>query len=399
MKRKLIYLFAVAATAAAAFPQSAEFPRFLLVFELLFLLVMAVLVRIFARRIELSMELSKQVMTRGSCVEVQLFVKNPTAFPTGEIRAEITVRDVSGWQPGAQDAPQKHAAQRMAGRQPDAQDDRKKHAAQRMAERQAGRQCAQKNMTVSMDAGRRSRDCWTTKISPVHCGLLEITVDSVWVSDYMGVCRKKLRGPFAVRHVSVLPRIYPVQQGTDLRQSGAREGWQDEIAARAGSDTQEIFDTRIYQRGDTLRKIHWKLSAKTDELMVKEFSMPTDEAVRIAADTGGAVTGISAETMDRFLENTAAFAALCLEQGYPCELLWYQADERKICSRRFEREEEMHGALEELLGVRPCDDSESALLFEDVQEDDEQGIWRLRLDGTAEQGGRSMTVKLEGRDG
>ncbi len=361
MRRKWIYLLVMVVTAAAALPQSAEFSRFLLVFELLFLCVMAVLVRILAHRLVISMELSKQVMTREECVEVRLFAKNPTAFPAGEIRAELTVRDVSGWQPGEQ--------------------------------------CAQKSLTVSMGAGRHHTDRWTTKVSPVHCGLLEITIDSVWVSDYTGVCRKKLRGPFEIRYVSVLPHVYPVQQGIELRQSGSKEGWQDEVAAKAGSDTQEIFDTRIYQRGDTLRKVHWKLSAKTDELMVKEFSMPTDEAVRIAADAGSAKPGISAEVMDRFLENTAAFAALCLEQGHPCELLWYQADERKICSRWFEREEEMYGALEELLGIKPCDAGESESLFADMQEGGEDGIWWIRLDGTAEQGGRSMTVKLEGRNG
>ena len=44
-----------------------------------------------------------------------------------------------------------------------------------------------------------------------------------------------------------------------------------------GEDRSEIFEIRDYIPGDELQTIHWKLSAKADVLMVKEFSEPLSE--------------------------------------------------------------------------------------------------------------------------
>lgn len=43
---------------------------------------------------------------------------------------------------------------------------------------------------------------------------------------------------------------------------------------RKGEDTSQIFDIRNYVQGDGLNRVHWKLSAKEDDLLVKEFSHP-----------------------------------------------------------------------------------------------------------------------------
>ena len=61
---------------------------------------------------------------------------------------------------------------------------------------------------------------------------------------------------------------------------------QELVADRIGMDSQEIFDTRYYRQGDLLKNIHWKLSAKADDLLVKEFSMPADQSVEIYLDMG-----------------------------------------------------------------------------------------------------------------
>lgn len=43
---------------------------------------------------------------------------------------------------------------------------------------------------------------------------------------------------------------------------------------KKGEDSSEIFDVRSYIQGDALNRVHWKLSAKEEELLVKEFSLP-----------------------------------------------------------------------------------------------------------------------------
>lgn len=43
---------------------------------------------------------------------------------------------------------------------------------------------------------------------------------------------------------------------------------------RPGEDSSEIFDVREFRDGDRLQQIHWKLSAKADELLIREDSQP-----------------------------------------------------------------------------------------------------------------------------
>ncbi|MCR4637809.1 DUF58 domain-containing protein [Ruminococcus sp.] len=45
---------------------------------------------------------------------------------------------------------------------------------------------------------------------------------------------------------------------------------------RPGDDPSEVFDLREYNAGDKLNRIHWKLSSKKDEFIVKDYSLPID---------------------------------------------------------------------------------------------------------------------------
>lgn len=72
----------------------------------------------------------------------------------------------------------------------------------------------------------------------------------------------------------VLPAINEVPVYVS-RQSRDFAGESEEYSKkRGGADPSETFQIRDYQPGDKLRSIHWKLSAKTDGLMVCENSLP-----------------------------------------------------------------------------------------------------------------------------
>lgn len=50
---------------------------------------------------------------------------------------------------------------------------------------------------------------------------------------------------------------------------------------RPGDDPSEVFDLRDYSQGDKLNRIHWKLSSKKDEFIVKDYSLPIDSPAMI----------------------------------------------------------------------------------------------------------------------
>ena len=51
------------------------------------------------------------------------------------------------------------------------------------------------------------------------------------------------------------------------RYFGEAESYDD---FQPGTDVSQIFDVREYRPGDRLQRIHWKLSAKSDGLLVRE---------------------------------------------------------------------------------------------------------------------------------
>ena len=57
-----------------------------------------------------------------------------------------------------------------------------------------------------------------------------------------------------------------------------------ETVSRATEDLSEPSDIRTYQPGDPMKKIHWKLSVRKQELMVRKFDEPVRQGVLILLD-------------------------------------------------------------------------------------------------------------------
>ena len=55
---------------------------------------------------------------------------------------------------------------------------------------------------------------------------------------------------------------------------------------RKGNDPSEMFDIREYVPGDDIRSIHWKLSGKTDQLILRESSEPSHYNMVLLPDFG-----------------------------------------------------------------------------------------------------------------
>ncbi len=53
-----------------------------------------------------------------------------------------------------------------------------------------------------------------------------------------------------------------------------------------GDDSSQVFEVRNYVPGDDIRRIHWRLSSKQDDLIVKEYSKPIDEDCIVILETG-----------------------------------------------------------------------------------------------------------------
>lgn len=100
-----------------------------------------------------------------------------------------------------------------------------------------------------------------------HCGLFQSEILQVKVYDYLhfySFSRKEDAHTF----VTILPEN---GQTVSYHPALFGEGFDEyEASSIKGNISSNVTDIREYQPGDRLQKIHWKLSAKIDKLMVKE---------------------------------------------------------------------------------------------------------------------------------
>ena len=97
-----------------------------------------------------------------------------------------------------------------------------------------------------------------------RCGMLECTVGSMRVLDCMGLfsIRRRIQ---IVAQLPVMPQTISTQELPQPDQSQAVR-----LRPRPGGGPGEDYDLRAYRPGDPIRLLHWKLSSKRDELVIRE---------------------------------------------------------------------------------------------------------------------------------
>jgi hypothetical protein len=120
-----------------------------------------------------------------------------------------------------------------------------------------------------------------TPLPTGHCGTWEITIHGLYVFDILGLFPFRASQPqtfhIPVRPLPIAPDALPeLGNHTAVR-------WQP----RRGGGFSENHDLRLYRPGDNLQQIHWKLSAKTGNLILREPLEPLRNRLLLRLDYSG----------------------------------------------------------------------------------------------------------------
>ncbi len=126
------------------------------------------------------------------------------------------------------------------------------------------------------------------------CGRIQICCEEMKVQDVLQLFCKKTSFQSELSGI-VYPRMVNlhVEMADTAIGSPRDEGM---MQNRRGNDPTETFDIREYAPGDDIRSIHWKLSCKTDQLILREASEPFHYRVVILPDFGLEQNGESVST-------------------------------------------------------------------------------------------------------
>ena len=142
-------------------------------------------------------------------------------------------------------------------------------------------------------------------VHAAHVGVFPVGLRACVVEDLLGIVHKRVALTDTSFSLTVLPRTFSTEP---LTLSPGDPG--SEIMARATEDLNAPSDVRGYQPGDAMKKIHWKLSLRKGELIVRKFDEPILQDVLILMDCSRPPSWghpqAEADIRDALLETTAS---------------------------------------------------------------------------------------------
>lgn len=198
----------------------------------------------------------------------------------------------------------------------------------------------------SVDAGKK-RD---RRIPVVmnNCGNVAIKVKKVRIYDYVNIFAWTIGKHFETHDVLVLPPQKEIYLGKDRWYNETNEDSDRYSLYKKGDDPSEIFDIRDFADGDKIQRIHWKLSKKTGNLMVKEGSLPLKKAIHIFIDL--CVQGEKKErnkNANKLAQGVYSIAMSMIEHGIPQIFLWHDKKNDIIQEYLVEQEEQLYWMFQE----------------------------------------------------
>lgn len=129
-------------------------------------------------------------------------------------------------------------------------------------------------------------------------GRVETDIKTAECIDAVGIDRLNVRS-VSRGHFNCYPELS--MMNSNLSRHKSRSQKLTEIYLnRKGNDPSEVLDIREYQRGDNVKRIHWKLSARLGHTMVRELDMPSDQDTLV-------VLGLEGQKSDREIDKLVKF--------------------------------------------------------------------------------------------
>jgi uncharacterized protein (DUF58 family) len=256
------------------------------------------------------------VANRGDSIPITVQLNNPTIFPIANLRIYLVYRNA-------------YSSQRY-----------------------------KKEFLVSLDG--RTKTSVICNLLSEYAGNLEITLKGIRIYDYLKLFsfKKKLKEEVKV---AILPTFYELSEYYVSNRHMQIVESDHYSTKKAGDDPSEVFAIREYREGDRLQRIHWKLSRKQGQLMIKEFSDPMNCSVLLLVNLCVPKAQNTLYYIDAILECALSISYTFITKGQMHYLSWYD-ETHGTCSRiRVTKEKDLFEAVDGLLQARPYSESADAL--------------------------------------
>ena len=189
-----------------------------------------------------------------------------------------------------------------------------------------------------------------------RCGCYQIRLESLEAHDLLHFFRFYKKAP-SLTEVFVFPRE---TETSPFEPSDYGEGFDEfEETAAKGNTSSNVTDIREYIPGDRLQKIHWKLSAKIDKLMVKENEHTSSNQFTLLIELY--LPSPDSDALEESIKNGYALACSLVRFGQPFFLCFYQERTSDFSRTLIQSKEQLDQAFTESFYFAPYAEEDLAL--------------------------------------
>lgn len=185
-------------------------------------------------------------------------------------------------------------------------------------------------------------------VKNLYCGRMVVEVQNAVMYDLLGLFKYKLT-PDVVEEIMVMPYEQTELENIPVSTKGNADD--EELQQVKGDDVSQISEIRNYIPGDKLQNIHWKLTAKEQELQVKEYSMPYSDEVTLLVETYIDID--SPNNFDEKIEKMFAISKFFISQGRKFRIAWFDENIEDFEEREIGNSDELFSSIIDFYYLEP----------------------------------------------
>ena len=302
-REKIIFFCVLAAAAVLYFFSDADFPPFLIILLLLYTFAAVLIVQYTGKDLEYAFSGDVQG-EKAETASVKLRVKNRSLLPVFRCSLRISAENIL-----------------------------------------TGEKCAQ---TESLALPPRAEREISFLLTGRYCGRTDVRLEHVCVQDPLSVFSKKRETGVQTEYY-VMPVIREIPFSEESVSHYDMESYRYS-SEKKGGDTSETFGLRSYVAGDNMKTIHWKLSGKLDELIVREPGLPVENSLMMILDKRiPAGEDLDPGEADRETELFVSLSHEAVRRGIRHTIGWYHYGRGAFVTFQIENREDIFRALPEIL--------------------------------------------------
>lgn len=195
----------------------------------------------------------------------------------------------------------------------------------------------------------------TIKVNAGHSGILTVQADKVVMHDYLYIFGKVRRFKGKMQ-IPVFPELLPASERDNYDHMDGIEFNNDQWQIISG-DSDEVVDFCEYKDGDSMNKIHWKLSVKTDELVVKKFADIDDRCVRILVDLTFNDMAEFRSQLDKIYQMAYSVGHYYVRNNIKASFILWDSKEDKLMEYMFTTDSALESAMLYLMSQKCSEDA------------------------------------------